>query len=91
MRAYLKSVDVWYIVQSGWNDLDKTIAKLSRSEKIDSSTNDKELNAIFTSIFAKKFARIDRCVIAKAAWETLKITHEGSKIVKTSEIQMLRV
>ena len=32
MRAYLKFVDVWYIVESGWNDLDKTIAELSRSD-----------------------------------------------------------
>ena len=58
MRAYFKSVDVWYIVELGWNDLDKTIAELSRSEKIDSSTNDKALNAIFKSISAEEFARI---------------------------------
>jgi hypothetical protein len=44
MRAYLKSVDVWYIVELGWNNLDKTIVELSRSEKFDSSSNDEALN-----------------------------------------------
>jgi hypothetical protein len=37
----------------------------------------------------EEFGRISRCVIAKEAWETLEITHEGSKIVKASKIQML--
>jgi hypothetical protein len=61
MRAYLKYVDVWYIVESGWNDLDKIIAELSRSDQINSSSNDKALNAIFTSMCAEEFARISRC------------------------------
>jgi hypothetical protein len=67
MRAYLKSVDVWHIVESEWTNPDKAIAKLSRNEKIDSLSNDKALNAIFTSIFAEEFTRISQCVIAKEA------------------------
>jgi hypothetical protein len=59
---------------------------LSRDEKSTSSANDKALNVIFTSIFAKELSRISQCVIAKEAWETLEITHEGSKIVKASKI-----
>jgi hypothetical protein len=44
--------------------------------------NYKALNAIFTSISIEELSRISRCVIAKKAWETLEITHEGTKIVK---------
>jgi hypothetical protein len=50
MKAYLKSVDVWHIVETGWINPNKAIAELSRDEKSASSTNDKALNAIFTSI-----------------------------------------
>jgi hypothetical protein len=53
MRAYLKSTDVWHTVESGWNCPNKAHAKLSRDEKSASSTNDKALNAIFTSISIK--------------------------------------
>jgi hypothetical protein len=86
MRAYLKSVDVWHIVESGWTNPNKAIVELSKDEKSASSMNDKALNAIFTSISAEEFSRISRCVIAKEAWETLKITHGGSQIVKASKI-----
>ena len=58
MRAYLKSVDVWHIVESGWTDPNKEIAELSRDEKSVSSANDKALNAIFTSISTEEFSRI---------------------------------
>jgi hypothetical protein len=89
MRAYLKSVDIWHIVESGWTNPDKAIAKLSRNEKIDSLSNDKALNAIFTSISAEEFTRISQCVIAKEAWKTLEITYEGTQVVKASKLQML--
>jgi hypothetical protein len=89
MRAYLKSMDVWHIVESGWINPNKAIAELSRDEKSASSANDKALHAIFTSMCSEEFERISRCVIAKEVWETLEITHEGSQIVKASKIQML--
>jgi hypothetical protein len=50
MRAYLKSMDVWHIVESGWTNPDKTIAEWTMIEKSASSANDKALNYIFTSI-----------------------------------------
>ena len=53
MKAYLKSVDVWHIVESRWINPDKAIAEFSSDEKSASSANDKALNAIFTSISAE--------------------------------------
>jgi hypothetical protein len=89
MKTYLKSVDVWHIVESGWINPNKAIAEFSKDEKSASSANDKALHAIYTSLCPEEFRRISRCVIAKEAWETLEITHEGSQIVKASKIQML--
>jgi hypothetical protein len=67
MRAYLKSMDAWHIVESGWINPNKAIFELSRDEKSAFSTNDKVLHAIFTSMCPKEFKRISRCVIAKEA------------------------
>jgi hypothetical protein len=89
MRAYLKSIDVWHIVESGWINPNNASAEFSKDEKIASSANDKALHAIYSSMCPEEFERISRCVIAKEAWETLEITHEGFQIVKASKIHML--
>ena len=67
MKAYLKSVGVWHIIESRWTNLDKAIDEFSKDEKSASSANDKVLNAIFTFISIEEFSRISRCVIAKEA------------------------
>jgi hypothetical protein len=87
MKAYLKSIDVWHIVESGWINPNKAIAEFLKDEKNATSANDKALHAIYTSLCFEEFGRISRCVIAKEAWETLKIIHEGSQIVKASKFK----
>jgi hypothetical protein len=89
MRAYLKFIDVWHIVESGWSISDKTTAEWTTVENRASSTNDKALHSIFTAVTMEEFSRISRCVIAKEAWETLEITHEGTEVVRASKLQML--
>jgi hypothetical protein len=37
----------------------------------------------------RNFQEVSRCEIAKQAWETLEITHEGTKVVRASKLQML--
>jgi hypothetical protein len=89
MRAYLKFVDVWHIVESGWSIPDKTMAEWTTVENRASSANDKALHSIFTAVSMEEFSRISRCVIAKEAWETIEITHEGTEVVRASKLQML--
>ena len=89
MRAYLKSLDIWHIVESGLTNPVKEIAEWTTIEKSASSANDKALNSIFISISIEEFSRISQCVIVKEAWETLEITHERTQVVKASKLQML--
>lgn len=89
MRAYFKSINVWHIVESGWTRPEKAIAEWTTEEKNNATANDKAINAIYISVSNEEFSRISRCEIAKEAWETLEITHEGTKVVRTSKIQML--
>jgi hypothetical protein len=58
MRAYLKSVDVWHIVESRWINPNKAIVELSKDENRASSANDKALHAIYTSLCPEEFGRI---------------------------------
>jgi hypothetical protein len=89
MRAYFKSINVWHIIEYGWTLPDTDIAKWTMEEKSAATANDKALNAIFISVSNEEFSRVSRCEIAKQAWETLEITHEGTKVVRASKLQML--
>jgi hypothetical protein len=67
MRFFLKSIDIWKIVETGLIKPKQTDETLSSSE----------------------FARISNCEIAKDAWQILKTTYEGTKLVKSTKLQML--
>jgi hypothetical protein len=41
------------------------------------------------AVSLEEFKRISLCEIATDAWEILEVTHEGTKIVKNSKLQML--
>jgi hypothetical protein len=89
IRVYLKSIDVWNIVKYGWTHPGKPMAEWTKDEKNACIKNDKAINSIFMSLSTGEFNRISRCKIAKEAWDTLKITHERIKTVKSSKLQML--
>jgi len=52
-------------------------------------TNSKALNALFNGVDKNMFRMIKQCNVAKDAWETLKILHEGTIKIKSSKIQLL--
>jgi hypothetical protein len=89
MRTYFKSINVWHIIESGWTLPDTEITKWTTEEKSVATANGKALNAIFISVSDEEFSRMSRCEIAKQAWETLEITHEGTKVVRASKLLML--
>lgn len=49
----------------------------------------KGLNAIFMPISPKEFRCISNYEVTKEAWDILKVTHEGTRVVKASKLQML--
>lgn len=89
IKVYLKSIDVWNIVKSGWTRPDKPMAEWTKDEKNACIRNNKAINSIFMSLSTNEFNHISRCKIAKEAWDTLEITHERTKTVKSSKLQML--
>jgi hypothetical protein len=46
MRFFLKSIDVWSIVKSGWTPLDTTIGEWTVLQKQTRVANDRAMNAI---------------------------------------------
>ena len=51
--------------------------------------NFRALNAIFNGVDKNMFRMIKQYNVAKDAWETLKIAHEGTFKIKSSKIQLL--
>jgi len=69
MRFFLKSIDVWSIVKSGWTPLDTTIGEWTVLQKQTRVANDRAINAICLALSPSKFSRISHCETAQEAWE----------------------
>jgi hypothetical protein len=89
MRFFLKSIDVWSVIESGFQAPDKPTAEWSIAENKSRVANDKAMNALFLAISQTEHSRISNCDSAKDAWEILETTYEGTNLVKATKLQML--
>ncbi|XP_022891807.1 girdin-like [Olea europaea var. sylvestris] len=100
IRAFLKSLDehVWVSVQNGWKPSSTTVSSVvnltdislwTKEELAYYNWNSKGLHALFMVVSPEKFRRVLMCETAKEAWDILETTHEGTKIIKNSKLQML--
>ncbi|XP_022891884.1 uncharacterized protein LOC111406737 [Olea europaea var. sylvestris] len=100
MRPFLKSLDehVWVSVQNGWKPPSTTVSGTinltdislwTKDEIAECNWNSKGLHALFMAVSPKEFRRVSMCETAKEVWDILETTHEGTKTVKNSKLQML--
>jgi hypothetical protein len=88
MRLFLKSIDCWSIVKTGWTKPTDATLKLV-TEKNARLSNDKALHALCQALSPSEFVRISNSESAKKAWQILETTYEGTKLVKSAKLQML--
>jgi hypothetical protein len=89
MKVYLKSIDVWELVEPGWTRPEEPSTSWSKDDKAACIRNDRALNALFLGVTATdEFIRISLCELAKDAWKILQVTHEGTETVKFSKLQI---
>jgi hypothetical protein len=89
MHFFLKSIDVWQIVESGWTKPEDTTVELTVAQTSARLSNDKALHALCQALSPSEFARISNYESTQEAWQILEITYEGTKIVKSAKVQML--
>lgn len=100
MCAFLKSLDehVWISVQNGWKPSSTTVSGTinltdislwTKDELAACNWNSKGIHALFMALSPEEFRRVSMCETAKEVWDILETTHEGTKIVKNSKLQML--
>jgi hypothetical protein len=88
MRFFLKSIDCWKIVETGWTKpMDATPESVT--DKNARLFNDKALHALYQLLSLSEFAKISNSEFAKEAWQILETTYEGTKLVKSAKLQML--
>jgi hypothetical protein len=83
MHLFLKSIDVWKIVETGWikpEEIDE-ITVIQTSARL---SNDKALHALCQALSPSEFARISNCEIVKDAWQIIVTIYEGTKLVKSA-------
>ena len=89
MTAFLKSLDsrAWKAVLTGWRaplhegGVVKTEVEFTPAEDELALGNNRALNAIFNGVTPNVFKLISQCSEARDAWETLKVTYEGTSQV----------
>jgi hypothetical protein len=88
MRFFLKSVDCWSIVETGWTKPKDTTLELV-PQKNTRLSNGKALHALCQTLSPSEFAKISNYESAQEAWQILETTYEGTKLVKSAKLQML--
>jgi RNA-binding protein YhbY len=88
MRFFLKPIDCWSIIETGWTKpVDATVELVS--EKNARLSNDKAIHALCQALSLSEFVRISNSEFAKEAWQILETTYEGTKLIKSVNLQML--
>jgi hypothetical protein len=88
MRFFLKSIDCWKIVETGWTKpADATPEAVT--DKNARLTNNKALHVLCQALSPSEFVRISNCDSAKEAWQILVTTYEDTKLVKSAKLQLL--
>jgi hypothetical protein len=88
MRFFLKSINCWNIVDSGWTKPEDATPETFPLKNARLS-NDKALHTLCQALSPSKFAKISNLESAKEAWQILESTYEGMKLVKSAKLQML--
>jgi hypothetical protein len=88
MHFFLKSIDCWGIVETGWTKPEDATPELV-PQKNARLSNDKALHALCQTLSPSEFAKISNCESAQEAWQILETTYEGRKLVKYVKLQML--
>jgi hypothetical protein len=88
MHFFLKSIDCWSIVETGWTKPADAALELV-PQKNARLSNDKALHALCQALSPSEFAKISNCESAQEAWKILETTYESTKLVKSAKLQML--
>jgi len=70
---FLKSIDYWSIVETGWTKLDDETLELV-PQKNARLSNDKALHALCQALSPPEFAKISNSESANEAWQILETT-----------------
>ncbi|XP_072072112.1 uncharacterized protein [Arachis hypogaea] len=101
MRIFVQSIDynIWKIILNGpdvptkQNADGEVVAKedseWTEEEKKKVELNAKAINLMHCAISFEEFRKVSRCKTAKEIWDKLRLTHEGTKQVRETRIDML--
>jgi hypothetical protein len=90
MKNYLYSIspEIWQVVCDGVEFLDEdeqpTADQLQKIHR-----NTQAISILTSSIGKEEFNRVDGLDVAKDMWNTLRMAHEGSRLVRKANVEML--
>jgi hypothetical protein len=88
MHFFLKSIDCWKTIETGWTEPVDTNIELA-NERNARLSNNKAIDALCQALSPFEFTKISNCGTAQEAWQILETTYESTKLVKSTKLQML--
>jgi len=88
MHFFLKSIDCWKTIETCCIEPVDTNIELANESNARLS-NDKALHALCQALSLSEFTKISNCGTVKKARQILETTYEGTKLVKSTKLQML--
>ena len=100
MQIFIEAIDlnIWEVIEIGhyiptmvaWNTtIEKPREQWDEEEKKLVQYNLKAKNIITSALGMDEYFRVSNCKSAKDMWDTLQVTHEGTRDVKRSRINTL--
>jgi hypothetical protein len=89
MKKYLYSIspEVWQVVYDGVEFSDEDEQPTSdQLQKI--HRNAQAISILTSSIDKEEFNRVDGLDVAKGVWNTFRMAHEGSRLVRKANVEM---
>ena len=92
MELFIKTVNLvlWVIIVNGPQEVKANLDKLTDDDVKNVQLNSQAIKLMYCALGKEEFNRISTCKSAKKIWDKLCVTYEGTNLVKTSKINMLK-
>ena len=92
IELLVKSINLqlWIIITDGPKEVKSSQGKWSDDDIKAVQLNSQAINIMYCALRNEEFNHISSYKSAKEIWDKLVITHEGTSLVKTSKINMLK-
>ncbi|CAN0838181.1 hypothetical protein LINGRAHAP2_LOCUS2018, partial [Linum grandiflorum] len=92
MELFIQSYnpELWMLIITGPKEVKSNPEKWTADDIQNVKLNAQAMNLMYCALGKEEFTRVSTCKSAKEIWNKLVVTHEGTDLVKTTRINLLK-